>query len=104
MSTATARHLPPAKFDEPTYTCWKCRDAPDGWILLRCPQTPCERTHTHPAHWFAVRCTHWLKTHEGKIREAAAPRIEKHQQTSREYDAVCALSEGRYRYGQAVTW
>jgi hypothetical protein len=101
-SQSRVRLLPP-DVNEPTYECAQCRDAPGGWILLRCPETKCVRHREHAAHTFTVRCPHWLKKHAELIRDGARKAIEDKRHARPEFDALLDVENNRYRYAQAVT-
>jgi hypothetical protein len=101
-SKSAARLLPP-DVREPTYGCFQCQDAPGGWILLRCPETKCDRHREHAAHTFTVRCPHWLKKHAELIRDNARKAIEEKRPARPEFDALLDVENNRYRYAQAVT-
>lgn len=70
--------FPPARFDEPTYHCWRCQDDPSGWQPFWCPgagpyhcdEPPgsapqhaerrlCARPKPHSRHTFVERCDCW---------------------------------------------
>lgn len=98
---ANLRALPSG--DEPTYRCWQCQDDPAGWLELRCPDTPCERTTEHPPHGYTVRCPHWLRANEEVLRKSAQDAISSGRRPSLAAVALQELDTGAYRYQRSIT-